>query len=437
MKRDIYKALLKWKGDTGRRPLILRGARQIGKTYIINQFGNKEFNSFISLNFERNPEYLDIFSDFDPQKIIEKIALFIGKKVEPGKTLLFLDEIQDCPKAIMSLRYFYEEMPELHIIGAGSLLEFTLNAENYRVPVGRVQYAYMKPMSFGEFIDASGDENLRTYLSDFSNIEMIPDGLHNKLNELVRMYMIIGGMPAVVNEYVTTKDVLKCQKIQQGIIETFIDDFGKYSKAAKYPYLQKVFNSVPSIIGNKFIYSKVDDNVRSRDLKLAVELLTQAGILHRVQRTSGAGIPLEAGVNDKFFKLIFLDIGLMQAISGVYTETAKQKDFTAIFKGAIAEQFVGQEIIAYHTPEIRSKLYYWAREARNSNAEVDYILEKNLGIVPVEIKSGAKGRMKSLYLFIEKFNTELALKISQAKYNNGRPVVDLPFYAIQPFLENT
>jgi len=415
--------------------LLLRGARQTGKTYIINQFGRQEFEFFIVLNFERNAEYKDIFNTNDPKNIIEQIALFIGKKVVPEKTLLFLDEIQDCPKAIMSMRYFFEEMPELHLIGAGSLLEFSLNVEEYRVPVGRVQYMYMSPMSFGEFIEAKGEGDLRNYMSDFSNLEKISDGLHGKLNELVRKYFIIGGMPAAVKEYVNAGDILKCQQVQHAIVETFIDDFSKYASVSKFPNLKKIFNSVPALTGNKFVYSKVDVHVRSRELKLAVELLDQADVIHRVKRTSGAGLPLEAGVKDNFFKIILLDIGLMHAISGVYSETAKQKDFTAIFNGAAAEQFVGQELVAYNPPELRPMLYYWAREAKNSNAELDYLITKNARIIPVEIKSGAKGRMKSLHLFMKKFNTEKAVKISQVKYNNSGPIIDIPFYAIQPFVE--
>jgi uncharacterized protein len=435
MKRDIYSALKFWQDDSSRQPLLVRGARQIGKTYIINQFGCNEFHSFITLNFERNPEYKDIFSHNNPQSIIEQIALFVGKSVIPGKTLLFLDEIQDCPEAIMSLRYFFEEMPGLHIIGAGSLLEFSLNVEDFRMPVGRVQYMYMGPMSFGEFLEAKGEIELRSYVNDCANLEKISNGLHDKLNELVRKYFIIGGMPAAVKEYVNSGDILKCQRIQHAIVETFIDDFSKYAKVSKVPYLKKIFNSAPAFIGNKFVYVKVDAQARSRALKQAVDLLNQADVIHYVKRTSGAGLPLESGVKDNFFKIILLDIGLMHAISGVYSETAKQKDFTAIFNGAVAEQFVGQEFIAYNKPEIRPRLYYWAREAKNSSAEVDYIITKNSHIIPVEIKSGAKGRMKSLHLFMQKFNTEKAVKISQVKYNNTGSIIDMPFYAIQSFVQ--
>ena len=436
MKRDIYKALINWKNSNNRRPLLIRGARQIGKTFIIKEFGTKEFSNFIILNFERNPELKSIFNNYNPKDILEKIALFTGKKINLGTTLLFLDEIQDCPKAIMSLRYFYEELPELHILGAGSLLEFSLNAEGFRTPVGRIEYIYMKPMSFGEFLDAKGKGNIREYLKKLSNIKNIPEVIHNELNKQIRKYFMLGGMPAVVQEYVNTQDILKCQKIQHALINTFIEDFAKYARVSKYPYLKKVFNAIPMFTGNKFVYSNVDKTTKSRELKQAVELLEQAGIIHRVKRTNATGLPLEAGVKDNFFKLIFLDIGLMHALSGIYTETARQEDFTAIFNGAVAEQFVGQEIIAYQTHEIKPNLYYWAREARNSNAEIDYLIAINTNIIPIEVKSGKKGTLKSLLLFIEKYKTTIALKISQAKYRINEPITNLPFYSIESFLEN-
>jgi len=261
MKRDIYHYLCQWKTESNRRPLLLRGARQTGKTFVVNQFGNNEFKSYIILNFERNPEFKDIFITLSPKDIIEKITLFTGKRIETGKSLLFFDEIQECPQAIISMRYFFEEMPGLHIIGAGSLLEFTLQSENFRMPVGRIQYLYMFPLSFGEFLDALGEGALRTYLLDFSNLPKIPESLHNKLNEYVRKYFLLGGMPAVVHEYCTTADMLKCFTIQRSIIDTYIDDFAKYSAITKHRYLQKIIESVPKMLGQKFVYAHIDNTI--------------------------------------------------------------------------------------------------------------------------------------------------------------------------------
>ena len=435
MERDIYSILKQWKSSNERRPLLIRGARQTGKTFIVKEFGKKEFNDQIYINFERNPEYRDIFDTFLPLEIIEKISLFTSKTPIQGKTLLFLDEIQDCPKAIVSLRYFFEELPGLHIIGAGSLLEFALRSEKFKMPVGRVQYLYLQPMSFGEFLDAVGESKLRSHIREMANLEKLPESLHLKLNEYVRKYFITGGMPAVVNEYVTSRDLNICKRIQRSILDTYIDDFAKYSSEVKHVYLRKVFNAVPAIVGQKFVYAQIDRHVKSRELKNALELLETAGVVTRIRQTSGAGIPLSSGVHESIFKVLFLDIGLFHAICGIYTETAMEKDFTAIFKGAVAEQFAGQELIACHSPYTKAELFYWGRDAKNSSAEVDYIIEKEGHIIPVEIKSGFTGRMKSLYMFISKYNSETALKISQAPYKKDNPITFLPFYAIESFLK--
>jgi predicted AAA+ superfamily ATPase len=292
----------------------------------------------------------------------------------------------------------------------------------------------MTPMSFGEFLDAKGEENLRNYLKNLTELINIPESLHEKLNELIRKYFLIGGMPAVVKEYVKSHDILKCQKIQHQLVNTFIEDFAKYARISKHSHLKKVFNAIPTLIGNKFVYSKIDTIIKSRELKEATELLEQAGILYRIRQTSGAGIPLEAGVKDNFFKPLFLDIGLLHALSGIYSETARQKDFTAIYNGAVAEQFSGQELIAYQNAEIKPSLFYWVREHQSGNAEVDYLIVKNTDILPIEIKSGSKGAMKSLLMFIEKYRTVCGVKISQAKYSISAPIINLPFYAIESFL---
>jgi predicted AAA+ superfamily ATPase len=435
MIRDIYENLLEWKDSRIRQPLLLRGARQTGKTFIIHDFGKKSFKNFITLNFERNPEYKEIFKTRIPVEIIEKVTLFTGQKIEPGKTLLFIDEIQECPEAIVSLRYFFEEMPELHVIGAGSLLEFALLSEEFRMPVGRIQYLYLYPMSFGEFLEALEETELRKYVGNYFNLNKIPAGLHEKLNDYIRKYYIIGGMPAVVNEYISSRDMKKCQQIQRSITDTYIDDFAKYAKVAKHNHLRNVFNAVPGLVGQKFVYTQVDRLAKSRELKEAVELLETAGIVTRVWQTNGAGVPLSGNINESYFKVIFLDIGLFHAISGIYAETARENDFTAIFKGAVAEQFTGQELIAIQSPYTKARLFYWGRQVKNSTAEIDYLFEKEGQVIPVEIKSGSTGRMKSLHIFIENYQPPKALKISQAPFVTGETIVSLPFYGIESFMK--
>jgi len=435
MKRDIYALLQEWKNDNNRRPLLLRGARQVGKTYIVNKFGQKEFDSFITLNFEKNPEYKDIFQSLVPEDIIERIALFTGMRVIPGKTLLFFDEVQDCAAAIMALRYFYEEKQALHIIAAGSLLEFTIKSKDFRMPVGRVQYIYLFPLSFSEFLEALGETALRDHISNPTHLKLIPDALHQKLNEYIKKYFLIGGMPAVVNQYITSHDIIACQRIQRLIIDTYLDDFGKYARKIKHRYLTKIFNAVPTMVGRKFKYSHVDNTIKSRELKEALELLEMAGVVRKIKKTSGAELPLEAGVKEQHFKVLFMDVGLLHAANEIYSDTAQAKDFTTLFHGAVAEQFVGQELLAYQNPYSKPSLYYWARDAKNSSAELDYLFQKNAAIIPIEVKSGSIGRMKSLFMFLDKYNSNCGLKISQARYLEKEKILCLPLYSIESFFK--
>jgi predicted AAA+ superfamily ATPase len=433
MFRNIYKTLLNWKSDKARKPLLLRGARQIGKTYIIQEFGKNEYGKIICLNFERNPEYKTIFSSFDPKEIAENILLFTGHNILEKNTLLFLDEIQDCPNAIMALRYFHEEKPEIPIIGTGSLLEFALEAENFRMPVGRVQYAYMYPLSFSEFLIALNQKHLSEYVSKQENLRKTTPELHQKLLGLLRKYFVLGGMPEVVAKYSDTQNIKECQRIQHAIIETYRDDFAKYSRSAQLKYVQTVFNAVPTIIGQKVTFSDIDKSVKSRDLQNAFNLLLTAGVINKVKRTSGAGLPLEAGIKENYYKPLFMDIGLMHAMNGIYSETIQETDLTAIYKAAVTEQFVGQELLAISSPLVRPHLYYWLRDKKNSSAEIDYLVLKKEKVIPVEVKSGKKGSLKSLGIFLKTFKIERGVKISQAPFMEEEGLLSLPLYALESF----
>lgn len=434
IKRKIYTALLEWKQDKSRRPLIIRGARQIGKTYTITEFGKNEYESIVTLNFERNPEYNEIFSSFDPKEIIEKITLFTHKKVAIGKTLLFLDEIQECPRAIVALRYFYEEMQELNIIAAGSLLEFTMQSENFSIPVGRIQYLYMYPISFSEFLFAMKEDVLLNYLKDRKNLFELPNALHEKLIGYVRKYFFVGGMPAVVKKYLESQDIVACQKIQKSIIDTYIEDFSKYAKKSKHALLAKIFTKSTSLIGKKFVYSNIDDSIKSREIKVAFDLLEMAGVVRKIKRTSAAGIPLEISAKDDYFKVLFLDIGLVYAINNLYSESVAAKNITDIFRGIAAEQFVGQELLAYRSPYNKPGLYYWGRDARNSTAEVDYLFEKDNKVIPIEVKSGSTGRMRSLHMVIDQYGLN-GVKISQDIFRDDKPISSIPFYLVESFVD--
>lgn len=429
--RNVYNKLIEWKKDQWKKPLIFRGARQVGKTYLIREFGKREYPEFTEINFERNPEYKEFFKELNPVEIINKISLYTGRKINTPGHLLFLDEIQECPEAIMSLRYFYEECPEVNIISAGSLLEFILESEDFKMPVGRVQFLYLYPLSFGEFLEAVDGQGKRKYLEDRENLEKIPEAVHNKLNEYIRKYFIIGGMPGVLQEYLRSGDVLRCQKLQRSIIETYLDDFAKYSKNSQHKYLKKVFHSVPGMTGRKYVYANVDSAVKSRELKSALETLEMAGVVKKVTRVTGPGYPFENHADEKYFKVIFLDIGLFHAILNIYPETVSASDLSSVFRGAAAEQFVGQELIANADSEIRSSLYYWARDAKGSMAEIDYLYSIKNKIVPVEVKSGSNGHLKSLQLFMNKYSVEKGIKIAQIRYSDDGRIISFPFYEIE------
>jgi predicted AAA+ superfamily ATPase len=293
---------------------------------------------------------------------------------------------------------------------------------------------YLFPMSFGEFIEASGEKELRNYIGDLKKLELLPESLHTKLNEYIRRYFILGGMPAVVQEYCKTGDMISCQRIQRAIVDTYQDDFGKYSRKLKHRYLDKIYNAVPKMVGRKFVYARVDNTIKSRELKGALELLEKAGVVKKIKRTSGAGLPLEASVKDTYFKVLFLDVGLFHAVNGIYSDTVRAKDFTSLFKGAVAEQFVGQELLAYQNPYTKPSLFYWVREAKNSSAELDYLIQKEGEVIPIEVKSGPTGRLKSMHMFMEKYQVRQGIKISQAPYDSQNQIISLPLYSLEGFI---
>ncbi|MGE5342419.1 MAG: ATP-binding protein [Candidatus Omnitrophota bacterium] len=431
MKRAVDHLLCLWKKDERRRPLLVRGARQVGKSYSINEFGKKEFNNLVTVNFEQDIHSRACFDSLNPREIIDTLSLLYKSDIIPGKSLLFLDEIQECPRAITSLRYFYEQMPELHVIGAGSLLEFTLISENFKMPVGRVQYLFMKPLSFFEFLDAIGEKKAVETIDSISWDNLPNESTHRYLLSLVKKYAFIGGMPSVVSEYINSGDLSRCRQIQSVIIQTYRDDFGKYANLVRHKYLQKVFYAVPKMVGQKFKYAQVDDSYQSRDLKEALELLENAGVVHRVKQTSGHGLPLEANAKDRHFKAIFMDTGLMQNLCGTGPESLLEEDFMDVNSGATAEQFTGQELLAYVNPFENTSLYYWAREERNSNAEVDYLVPIGGHVFPLEVKAGKTGTLRSMHLFLEKVAPTVGIKISQQPFGNNHPILSVPFYAIK------
>ncbi len=431
MKRDLERDLFNWKECKDRLPLLLRGARQVGKSYIVEEFGKKEFKNIVIVNFEFRPELKQCFTTLDPVEIINKLRLLTGEAIEAEKTLLFLDEIQECPNAIMALRYFKEKYSKLAVIGAGSLMEFVLNSSNFKMPVGRIQFIYLEPLSFGEFLTASGNELLRHYLREIRLNSVFDDVAHQKLMDLLRIYLIVGGMPAVVKEYLESKNFLNCQRIQNSLLQTYRNDFGKYANFSEHKYLQKVLDEAPRLVGNRIKYSNIDADSKSRDIKQAVNLLKLTSIIYPVYATTASGLPLEAQIKEMKFKLNFLDVGLMQNACGLQAEITLTNNFIQINSGAVTEQFIGQELRANSDSYLKRGLFFWARDKKNSSAEVDYVIAVDSLILPVEVKAGKTGTLKSLKLFIEEKKSLFGIRFSQEKLSLHDKVLTLPLYMVE------
>ena len=432
MERDIEVDLKRWKNLHHRMPLLLRGARQVGKTYVVEKFGTEEFEHYVVINFEQNPEYRNCFKTLEPQKIINTIELVTGKTIEAGKTLLFLDEIQECPQAIMALRYFKEQMPELHIIGAGSLLDFVLNDAKFRMPVGRVQFLYLRPVSFGEYLDAAGHSNLRHYLQNLQLKDQIENVVHDRLLGLVREYFALGGMPAVIAEYLATKRLTECQDIQTALLMTFRNDFGKYAGRMPHVHLQTVFEKAPGLIGLWLKYSTLNPEAIHSTTKNALKKLSDAGLLILVYATSAAGLPFITHANEKKCKFLFLDIGLVKRACHLDLKLLFTEDLMLINQGALAEQFVGQELLAYMGKEEANILFSWMREEKSSSAEVDFLIAIDSHIVPIEVKSGAIGSLRSLKILLAEKKISLGLRVSEAPLALTKEgILSIPFYLIE------
>jgi len=431
MNRTIERHLVLWKDSPNRQPLLVRGARQVGKSFSVEKFGKEHFQDCVTVDFDLYPQFVDCFSgSLEPAKLCTAISVIAGKEIVPGKTLLFFDEIQQCPRAIMALRYFFEKLPALHVIGAGSLLEFALSAEEMRMPVGRVQYLFMYPLTFAEFLEAAGQQPALRSISDHKTDGAYPEPVHEHLLSLVKVYLTIGGMPAVIKEYINSGTMVSCGRIQASIAMTYRDDFGKYAAKTRILHMQNVFAMVPKMVGRKFKYSHVDDTAHARELKEALELLEKAGVVYRVKQAGGSGLPLEAGASERNFKVVFLDVGLMQNLCGLSGELLAASDVLAVHAGAVAEQFVGQELIANADPSVRPGLYYWAREARTSNAEVDYLLSSGSHVLPLEVKAGKSGTLRSLHLFLQEYKAPLGVRVSQANQQHDNTLLSIPLYAL-------
>jgi uncharacterized protein len=429
MDRKIDTVLQDWKNLKKRKVLLLRGARQVGKTYSIRNLG-KLFEHLLEVNFEEEPEICRFFKkSLNVKDICQKLAAYFNVPILNGKTLLFFDEIQACPECLKSLRFFHEKMPDLHVVAAGSLLEFAIS----KIPsygVGRISSLFMYPMTFEEYLIAIEEHQLNKIIHNGSFTKPVDPVFHEKALDKLRTYLLIGGMPAVVESYRLEKNIRQCMIIIDELLTNIRDDFSKYKERVSISQLLETFNSIAHQAGRKFKYSNVSKDTTNHTIKKSLDLLTMASIAYKIYHTSARGIPLGAQINLKKFKVIIHDCGIYNRILGLdLSDHLIKSTIELINKGSIAELFVGLELIANNSSRINPQLFYWHREARNSNAEVDYVIQKNESIFPIEVKAGLKGSMQSMNLFLTERNLDQGLRISQENFGHYNNIYTIPIYA--------
>ncbi len=413
MKRYATDILNEWKKRPNRKPLIVRGARQVGKSTLVRMFAQEYFETIIEVNFEQESWAEDLFAQKNPVDTLAFLEAHYKQRIIAGKTLLFLDEIQAGPKSLASLRYFYEQMPELHIIAAGSLLDFVLKDHNFSMPVGRIEYLHLGPMNFEEFLLATGNDIKLEQVRGYSLDEDFNDTLHKSLMEDFRKYCIIGGMPGAIQTYLDTNSYLEVQRILEGILATYQDDFSKYAGRIDQALIRTVFARLPLLIGQKIKYTNIDPNERSKKVSGVMELLELAKLFTRVIHTHANGIPLGGEINSRDFKSLFLDVGLLcRACRLDMTDILDADDLLLINSGAICEQYIGQHLLYNAPPYQQPELYCWMRQKAGTSSKVDYVIQQGTRIIPVEVKAGMTGRLKSLHVFVLDKNRDMALRFN-------------------------
>lgn len=450
--RNISNYLGSWISSPNRKPLILRGARQVGKSSVVRRLAATHFKYFLEINLEHNSSIGSLITNNSPQRAVELLEIQYKAKVTPGETLLFLDEIQATPQVLAALRYFYEQLPELHIIAAGSLLDFALDDAEFSMPVGRVQYAYMGPASFPEFLVAIGEAQLLEFLKSInlnsaeiqSHTALVPDALHQKAMRLIRTYTLVGGMPEAVATYASSRSLMQVEEVKRSLFTSFRDDFAKYRKRVDVSAVRKIFEQIPKLVGQRVKYVKLDRDMRANKIADTLDMLSQARVITKVKHSSCNGIPLAAEANDSVFKLLFLDIGLMTtACETSAIEIEKIDELNLINNGSLAEQFIGQHLLYPENPSIEPSLFFWQREERNASAEIDYVVTQNSQIVPIEVKAAQGGSLRSLHYFMAQKNLEVGVKfdsqpprviMSTAKLADGTSLdyklISLPHYLV-------
>jgi len=431
MRRSISPVLKAWKDEKERKVLLIRGARQVGKTYTVRELA-KEFDFFLEVNFEKNPDVQTFFDlNLDPVRICENLSVYYGIPVIDGKTLLFFDEIQSCLKAIQSLRFFYESKPGLHVIAAGSLLEFALK-DLTSWGVGRIRSLFMYPLSFDEFLTAINQNALIAIKKSASPGNPLNYAFHEKLKDYLKKFMLTGGMPEAVRTFVTnSSDIIKVQNVLSDITLSYYDDFAKYAARIPALRLRETLGSVVRQSGGKYVFSQSGPLSNPAQAKDALDLLEMAGLVYKVYHSPGQGIPLGDQANLKMFKALLHDTGIFQQVAGLrLSDIIIAGDVDMMNKGHIAETFAGLEMIKYGSPFEKRELFYWHREKKGSNAEVDYLTGQGGEVVPVEVKSGSSGKMQSLNIFMEEKESSRGIRISLENFSQYGKITVIPLYAV-------
>ena len=444
MKRFITQKLKDWLASEYRKPVVLRGARQVGKTWLIRDLAMQTGKKIIELNFERQRNLAVHFESNDPKTILLNLESALNQSIDIEQSILFLDEIQAAPDLFAKLRWFYEEMPELAVVAAGSLLEFVLDDHTFSMPVGRIQYIFVEPLGFEEFVLAKNETHLLTAIEKFSFDKPFNVSLHDKASQLFKEYITVGGMPEAVATWIKTSSLEAVSVVHNNLINTYQDDFSKYAGKMVVTHLEQVLHAVPKLLTKKFVFSHVDPAARNASIKQATSLLLKARLCHIVQGVYANGIPLGAEVNSKLFKIILIDVGLVSTMLGLKLHQFQSIDeILLVNQGAIAEQVVGQLLRLTVPFYVEPQLYYWSREQPGASAEIDYIIQDHNRLIPIEVKAGSEGKLRSLHQFMSEKSCKLAVRfyagLSQKsqiklKTTSGHDVdyqlISLPFYLI-------
>lgn len=430
MKREFYQKLLEWKKSPQRKPLVLRGARQVGKTYILKEFATREYPDSIYINFDEEPHFASIFKDnLDPERILKDLSIYFKKDIQPEKTLLIFDEIQDCQEALGSLKYFCEKKNEYHLVTAGSLLGVKLSKG---FPVGKVNFLDLAPLSFFEFLDALGEHHLRKLVQELQHPHAIAEIFHNKLISLLKSYFIVGGMPEAVVTYLNTENLDRVRSIQKEILDAYILDFARHAPKEDVMKIMAVWESIPNQLtkeNKKFIFSAIRKSARARAFESSIQWLKSAGLIIKANHLSTPKLPLEAYANKEIFKIYLLDVGLLGAMGKLDPKIILEgHQLFQEFKGAMTENYVAQELHEQHL----DSLYYWTSEGI---AELDFIISKEQLIFPLEVKAGISRKKKSLLVYGEKFSRSeypppILSRTTLMNFALDGSIVNYPLYAV-------